>query len=373
MATATGRETKTSTSASTVPRTATSSSRLREDEQAQRDEHRHLPHPGQALVEGGHGLLGGDADRAQRQPGQVDGQEARAVQGVGAAEGQGGHGERRHRVEAGGGEGHAPQRPHRRHPHHHADGQADADLAHEEHGHVRQPVVVVLQPLDEAEHEQHGDRVVEPRFALQGGGQAALERRAAQQREDRRAVGGRQDRAQQHPVERREVEEPCRRQPGDDRGDDRAHDGQRQRRGQDRADLEQARGEPALEEDQGERDDPDPARQLVVVELDEAQAVGADGHAQEDEQQQARHAQAPRDEGREHAGGQQRAGDQDQFPVRQTGSMSVPEARTVLIATIAGDAVVGRARRPAPRRGRLPSRRRAGRGHRACSTARRAR
>ena len=113
MATATGRETKTSTSASTVPRTATSSSRLGKTSRPERDEHRHLPHPGQALVEGGHGLLGGDADRAQRQPGEVDGQEARAVQGVGAAEGQGGHGERRHRVQAGGGEGHAPQRPHR--------------------------------------------------------------------------------------------------------------------------------------------------------------------------------------------------------------------------------------------------------------------
>ena len=71
-----------------------------EDEQAQRDEHRHLPHPGQALVEGGHRLLGGDAGRAQRQPGQVDGEEARSVQGVGAAEGQRGHGERRHRVQA---------------------------------------------------------------------------------------------------------------------------------------------------------------------------------------------------------------------------------------------------------------------------------
>ena len=108
-----------------------------EDEQPERDEHRHLAHPRQALVEGGHRLLGGDARRAEREPGQVDGQEARSVQGVGAAEGQRGDGERRHRVQARGGQGHAPQRPRGGHPHHEADGQADADLADEEHRHVR--------------------------------------------------------------------------------------------------------------------------------------------------------------------------------------------------------------------------------------------
>ena len=32
-----------------------------EDEQPERDEHRHLADPREALVEGGHGLLGGDA------------------------------------------------------------------------------------------------------------------------------------------------------------------------------------------------------------------------------------------------------------------------------------------------------------------------
>ena len=93
------------------------------------------------------------------------------------------------------------------------------------------------------------------------------------------------------------------------------------RRCQHGADLEQPRGQAALEEDQGQRDDPDPAREPVVVEVDPAQAVGADGHAQEEEEQQAGHAQAPRDERGEQAGGQQRAGDQDEFPVRQAGSI----------------------------------------------------
>ena len=90
------------------------------------------------------------------------------MQGVGAAEGQRGDGERGHRVQA------ARWRAVTRRSAHtaatpttSADGQADADLADEEHGHVGEPVVVVLQPLDEAEHEQDGDRVVEARLALE--------------------------------------------------------------------------------------------------------------------------------------------------------------------------------------------------------------
>ena len=42
---------------------------------------------------------------------------------------------------------------------------------------------------------------------------------------------------------------------------------------------------------------------------------------EEEEEQQARHAQAPRDQRGEQAGGQQRAGDQDELPVRQAGSI----------------------------------------------------
>ena len=104
----------------------------REDEQPERDEHRHLADPREALMEGGHGLLGGDARRAERQPGEVDGEEARPVQGVGAAEGQRGDGERGHRVQARGGQGHAPQRPRGGDPDHEADREADAELADEE-------------------------------------------------------------------------------------------------------------------------------------------------------------------------------------------------------------------------------------------------
>ena len=44
------------------------------------EEQRDLGHPGEALVEGGDRALGGDCGAAEHQPGQVDGEEARAVQ-----------------------------------------------------------------------------------------------------------------------------------------------------------------------------------------------------------------------------------------------------------------------------------------------------
>jgi hypothetical protein len=64
-----------------------------------------------------------------------------------------------------------------------------------------------LDPLDEAQDEQHGDRVVEARLGLERAGQAAAQRRPAQQREDRRAVGRAEDRADEQPLEQRQVEE----------------------------------------------------------------------------------------------------------------------------------------------------------------------
>ena len=51
----------------------------REDEQAKGQEEGDLGDPGQALVEGGDRPLGGNMGAAQRQPGQIDGQKAGAV------------------------------------------------------------------------------------------------------------------------------------------------------------------------------------------------------------------------------------------------------------------------------------------------------
>ena len=71
-----------------------------------------LGDPREPLVERGDRLLGGDRGRAEREPGEVHGEEARAVQRVGAAERERGDRQRRHRVEPGGRELRAAERLH---------------------------------------------------------------------------------------------------------------------------------------------------------------------------------------------------------------------------------------------------------------------
>ena len=125
-----------------------------------------------------------------------------------------------------------------------------------------------LDPVDEAEHEQHGDRVVEARLALERAREPALaasSRAAARRSPRRRSTRG--PRRAAGPRAGREVEQPRGGEAGDDRGDERARRSARLIAGREhRADLEQAGGQAALEQDQRERDDPDRARELVVVE-----------------------------------------------------------------------------------------------------------
>ena len=75
----------------------------------------------------------------------------------------------------------------------------DRDLLHEQADHVEQAVARLLDPVDEPEHEQDRDRIVEPGLRLQRAGQPAPEGGGAQQGEDGRAVRGGQDRSQQEP------------------------------------------------------------------------------------------------------------------------------------------------------------------------------
>ena len=79
------RDERRATSASTVPSTATSPSCVREHEQAEHEEHRRAARPrrgprGRSLIVAGPG----SSAAAEREPGEVDGEEARAVQRVGA-------------------------------------------------------------------------------------------------------------------------------------------------------------------------------------------------------------------------------------------------------------------------------------------------
>ena len=74
------------------------------------------------------------------------------------------------------------------------------------------PKAGLLDPFDEADHQQQRDRVVHPRLALQRAGEPLLDRRAAQHGEDRGRVGGGDRGADQHPFQQRQVEDQLRRE-----------------------------------------------------------------------------------------------------------------------------------------------------------------
>ena len=143
-----------------------------------------------------------------------------------------------------------------------ADDEADPELADEEHRHVGDAVVVVRQPLDEAEHEQDGHGIVEARSRPRAC--VASRRLSVDPRSSAKIAApsvAAQHRAEQQPVERREVEEPHGRQARDHGGHDRPDHRQAERRRQHGPDLEQPRGQAALEEDQRQGDDPDAPRE----------------------------------------------------------------------------------------------------------------
>ena len=89
---------------------------------------------------------------------------------------------------------------------------------------------------------------------------------------------------------------------------------------------EPARQSP-VEQDEGERDHADRAGEAVIVERDPAETVRADEHADAEEQHEARHADSPRDEGRDETGGEQRAGDEDQLTVGHASTMAGADQR----------------------------------------------
>ena len=90
----------------------------------------------------------------------------------------------------------------------------------------------------------------------------------------------------------------------------RAREGQRDGGREHGPDLLEAGGEPALEEDQCERDDPDRAGELVVVEVDPTRPVGADRHAEPEHEDQPGEAQPHGQQRGAEAADEQGPGDQ---------------------------------------------------------------
>ena len=258
---ASGRATTAASSASTVPSSGDRAERVGEDEQAERQEHRQLGDPGEAVVEGLHRLALGQRRAAERRGprGRSPGSRSRAARrrapnaiapiAIDATGYRPGVGQRHaaHQRDARARRRRGP-RPRRR------DSSTTNATAMS-----TEAVALGRDPGAEAEHEQDGDGVVEAGLALERPRDAAAQRRAAQDREDRRAVGGGEDRAEQQALEQAEVQQPGGGEAGEDGGERRADERQRERRPQHRPDLREAGGQAALEEDRGQRDDPDRA------------------------------------------------------------------------------------------------------------------
>ena len=136
-------------------------------EETQHQEHRHLGQTRQPLVEDRHGPLGWQGRAAKGQARQVDAEEAGAIERRGAAVGQRGNAERRDRVGSLAAQPGPSQRLHGEPSDGEPDRQADAELPQQEHQHLRRSKVRLLDPVDEANHEEHRERIVEPGFPLE--------------------------------------------------------------------------------------------------------------------------------------------------------------------------------------------------------------
>jgi hypothetical protein len=286
---------------------------VREHQQAEREEQPELRDPCQALVEGHDRPPRRRDGGAEHEPRQVDREEAGAVQRVGEPVGQRRRGDRGHGPQARRRQAHAAHRRHGQRRDREAADEADRQLAGHQPERVEQAEGRALDGLDAADHEQDRDRIVDARLPLERARQPPPQRGPAQHREDRGRVARRDGRAEQQRLERREVEDQARGHGGQARGQQRPEGREGDRGPQHRADLVEAAGQAALEEDQRQRDDADLARELEVGEVDPARAVGADQHPEREDEHEARHPHAARGERRGQASSQQDARDQEEL------------------------------------------------------------
>ena len=216
---------------------------------------------------------------AEHEAGEVDGEEPRAVEGLGGAERERGGRHRGDGVQAGRRQPHAPQEQHGAAA---ATAEPDARSRSTSSGPrastaSSEPEVGVLDRLDAADHEQDRDRVVDARLALERARQPPPQRRPAQHREHRGGVGRRHGRAEQQRLSgSRSNSSAARRPPSAPRSRSSPSVASRIDVLQHGPDLVEARRQAALEQDERERDDADLARELEVVELDQLEPVGPD-------------------------------------------------------------------------------------------------
>ena len=208
----------------------------------------------------------------------------------------------------------AREHPHRERAEHDPDDETEDELSDDEQKQVRESEARLLDPVDEADRQRDRDGVVAAGLGLERARDAPADVRVPERREHGGRVGRRDDGAEQHRLEPREVEERVRREAGEERGGDDA-DGAEQRGGDGNgAQPPPGRREPAFVQDRREADDADGSRKLGVVELDPARTVRAEQHPEREERDQRRNADSRGAEGDDDAAGEDRADEEEHRP-----------------------------------------------------------
>ncbi len=156
---------------------------------------------------------------------------------------------------------------------------------------------------DGGDGEEHGHRIVDARFQFEqrADTRTQLQAAAAQQEEDGCRIGGSHDGADQETLLRAERERPCAERPGEACGDENAHGCQHRCRGDRGADVEKARTQTAIEQDDRKRQRSDQISEAVIGETDPARAIFSGQHAHGEEHQQDGRAEARGDQAGEYA------------------------------------------------------------------------
>ena len=186
-----------------------------------------------------------------RQPDEIDGEEAAAADRVGRAEGDRRGRQRRDRRERADRHRETREDPRRQGAEPDADDEAEADLLRDEQGEITHAVARwPFDPRDQPERQRDRHRIVPAGFRLECPGEAPADVRHAQGGEHRRRIGRCDHRAEQQGFEPRHVEERARTEPGDRSRDHDADRAQQSRGDRDLPEPAPRRLKPALVEDQ---------------------------------------------------------------------------------------------------------------------------
>ncbi|QHB30390.1 FAD-dependent oxidoreductase [Pseudomonas monteilii] len=165
--------------------------------------------------------------------------------------------------------------------------------------------------VDQGDSEEHRHRVVAARLDFQRSGNPLVQAFAAQQREHRRSVGRADDGADQQALDQAEVEQPGGDQAGEGGGDHYPDRGQRQRRPQCHAKACHPCAQATVEQDHCQCQVAHQVGGGVVVE-DDAATIHTGDHADGEDDDQDRDAQARRQRADQDTCTHQQCADQEQ-------------------------------------------------------------